>query len=156
MQEQNNIVNSLAHTKWNCKYHVVFAPKYRRKVFYEEKRIEIGAILRELCRWKGVEIIEAEVCPDYIHMLVMIPPKMSVSGFMGFLKGKSSLMIYQRWGYMKFKYRNRQFWCRGYYVDTVGKNTKAIKEYIATQLKQDKEMSQMSIDDLDDPITGSK
>ena len=156
MQEQNNIVNSLAHTKWNCKYHVVFAPKYRRKVFYEEKRIEIGAILRELCRWKGVEIIEAEVCPDYIHMLVMIPPKMSVSGFMGFLKGKSSLMIYQRWGYMKFKYRNRQFWCRGYYVDTVGKNTKAIKEYIATQLKQDKEMSQMSIDDLDDPFTGSK
>lgn len=149
-------VKSLTHTKWNCKYHVVFAPKYRRKVFYEEKRIEIGTILRELCRWKGVEIIEAEVCPDHIHMLVMIPPKMSVSGFMGFLKGKSSLMIYQRWGNMKFKYRNRQFWCRGYYVDTVGKNTKAIKEYIATQLKQDKEMSQMSIDDLADPFTGSK
>ena len=149
-------VKSLAHTKWNCKYHIVFAPKYRRKVFYEEKRLEIGAILRELCRWKGVEIIEAEVCPDHIHMLISIPPKMSVSGFMGFLKGKSSLMIYQRWGSMKFKYRNRQFWCRGYYVDTVGKNTKAIKEYIATQLKQDKEMSQMSIDDLDDPLTGSK
>lgn len=149
-------VKSLTHTKWNCKYHVVFAPKYRRKVFYEEKRLEIGAILRELCRWKGVEIIEAEVCPDHIHMLVSIPPKMSVSGFMGFLKGKSSLMIYQRWGNMKFKYRNRQFWCRGYYVDTVGKNTKAIKEYIATQLKQDKEMSQMSIDDLEDPFTGSK
>ncbi len=149
-------VKSLAHTKWNCKYHIVFAPKYRRKVFYEEKRQEIGAILRELCRWKGVEIIEAEVCPDHIHMLISIPPKMSVSGFMGFLKGKSSLMIYQRWGNMKFKYRNRQFWCRGYYVDTVGKNTKAIKEYIAIQLKQDKEMSQMSIDDLDDPLTGSK
>ena len=149
-------VKSLTHTKWNCKYHIVFAPKYRRKVFYEEKRMEIGAILRELCRWKGVEIIEAEVCPDHIHMLVSIPPKMSVSGFMGFLKGKSSLMIYQKWGNMKFKYRNRQFWCRGYYVDTVGKNTKAIKEYIATQLKQDKEMSQMSIDDLEDPFTGSK
>ena len=149
-------VKSLVHTKWNCKYHVVFAPKYRRKVFYEEKRLEIGAILRELCRWKGVEIIEAEVCPDHIHMLISIPPKMSVSGFMGFLKGKSSLMIYQRWGNMKFKYRNRQFWCRGYYVDTVGKNTKAIKEYIASQLKQDKEMSQISIDDLDDPLTGSK
>ena len=149
-------IKSLAHTKWNCKYHVVFAPKYRRKVFYEEKRLEIGAILRELCRWKGVEIIEAEVCPDHIHMLISIPPKMSVSGFMGFLKGKSSLMIYQRWGNMKFKYRNRQFWCRGYYVDTVGKNTKAIKEYIASQLKQDKEMSQISIDDLDDPLTGSK
>ena len=149
-------VRSLAHTKWNCKYHVVFAPKYRRKVFYEEKRLEIGAILRELCWWKGVEIIEAEVCPDHIHMLLAIPPKMSVSGFMGFLKGKSSLMIYQKWGSMKFKYRNRQFWCRGYYVDTVGKNAKAIKEYIATQLKQDKESSQMSIDDLDDPFTGNK
>ena len=149
-------VRSLAHTKWNCKYHVVFAPKYRRKVFYEEKRLEIGAILRELCRWKGVEIIEAEVCPDHIHMLLAIPPKISVSGFMGFLKGKSSLMIYQKWGNMKFKYRNRQFWCRGYYVDTVGKNAKAIKEYIATQLKQDKESSQMSIDDLDDPFTGNK
>ena len=147
--------NSDAHTKWNCKYHVVFAPKYRRKVFYEEKRLEIGAILRELCRWKGVEIIEAEG-PDHIHMLLAIPPKMSVSGFMGFLKGKSSLMIYQKWGSMKFKYRNRQFWCRGYYVDTVGKNAKAIKEYIATQLKQDKESSQMSIDDLDDPFTGNK
>ena len=149
-------VRSLAHTKWNCKYHVVFAPKYRRKVFYEEKRLEIGAILRELCRWKGVEIIEAEVCPDHIHMLLAIPPKISVSGFMGFLKGKSSLMIYQKWGSMKFKYRNRQFWCRGYYVDTVGKNAKAIKEYIATQLKQDKESSQMSIDDLEDPFTGNK
>ena len=149
-------VISLAHTKWNCKYHVVFAPKYRRKVFYGEKRLEIGAILRELCRWKGVEIIEAEVCPDHIHMLLAIPPKMSVSGFMGFLKGKSSLMVYQKWGSMKFKYRNRQFWCRGYYVDTVGKNAKAIKEYIATQLKQDKESSQMSIDDLDDPFTGNK
>ena len=125
-------------------------------MFYEEKRLEIGAILRELCRWKGVEIIEGEVCPDHIHMLISIPPKMSVSGFMGFLKGKSSLMIHQRWGNMKFKYRNRQFWCRGYYVDTVGKNTKAIKEYIATQLKQDKEISQMSIDDFDDPLTGSR
>ena len=156
MKDSSNTINSLAHTKWNCKYHIVFAPKYRRKVFYEEKRLEIGAILRELCRWKGVEIIEGEVCPDHVHMLISIPPKMSVSGFMGFLKGKSSLMIYQRWGNMKFKYRNRQFWCRGYYVDTVGKNTKAIKEYIATQLKQDKEISQMSIDDLDDPLTGSR
>ena len=149
-------VRSLAHTKWNCKYHVVFAPKYRRKVFYGEKRLEIGAILRELCRWKGVELIEGEVCADHIHMLLAVPPKMSVSGFMGFLKGKSSLMIYPKWGSMKFKYRNRQFWCRGYYVDTVGKNAKAIKEYIATQLKQDKESSQMSIDDLDDPFTGNK
>ena len=149
-------IRSLAHTKWNCKYHVVFAPKYRRKVFYEEKRLEIGAILRELCRWKGVEIIEAEVCPDHIHMLLSIPPKISVSGFMGFLKGKSSLMIYQKWGSMKFKYRNRQFWCRGYYVDTVGKNAKAIQEYVANQLKTDKEADQLSIFDPRDPLTGSK
>ena len=121
---------SLAHTKWNCKYHIVFAPKYRRKVFFGQKRFEIGGIIRELCRWKGVELLSAEACPDHIHILVAIPPKMSVSSFMGFLKGKSSLMIYEKWGNMKFKYRNRQFWCRGYYVDTVGKNEKKIAEYI--------------------------
>ena len=128
---------SLAHTKWNCKYHIVFAPKYRRKVFFGQKRFEIGGIIRELCRWKGVELLSAEACPDHIHILVAIPPKMSVSSFMGFLKGKSSLMIYEKWGNMKFKYRNRQFWCRGYYVDTVGKNEKKIAEYISNQLKQD-------------------
>ena len=105
--------NSLAHTKWNCKYHIVFAPKYRRKVFYEEKRLEIREILRQLCQWKGVEIVEGEVCPDHIHMLVSIPPKMSVSSFMGYLKGKSALQIFQRWGNMKFAYRNREFWCKG-------------------------------------------
>ena len=114
-----NDTNSLAHTKWNCKYHIVFAPKYRRKVFYGQKRLEIGAILRSLCEWKEVEIIEAEVCPDHVHMLVSIPPKLSVSGFMGYLKGKSSILIYQKYANMKFKYRNREFWCRGYYVDTV-------------------------------------
>ena len=113
-----NDVHSLSHTKWNCKYHIVFAPKYRRKVFYESKRLEVGAILRELCKWKDVEIIQAEVCPDHIHMLVSIPPKMSVSSFMGFLKGKSSLMIYERWGDQKFKHKNREFWCKGYNVDT--------------------------------------
>ena len=156
MKQSYTTITSSAHMKWKCKNHTVFAPKYRRKVFYEAKRLEIGAILRELCRWKGVEIIEAEVCTDHIHMLLAIPPKISVSGFMGFLQGKSSVMITQHWGSMKFKYRNRQFWCRGYYVDTVGKNAKAIKEYIATQLKQDKEASQMSIDDLEDPFTGNK
>ena len=133
MKDSSNIINSLAHTKWNCKYHVVFASKYRRKVFYEEKRIEIGAILRELCRWKGVEIIEAEVCPDHIHMLVTIPPKMSVSKFKGILKGKSSLMIFDQFANLKYKYGNRHFWCRGYYVDTVtylyghSKNLKPMK-----------------------------
>ncbi|MCI5744904.1 MAG: IS200/IS605 family transposase [Erysipelotrichaceae bacterium] len=139
---------------WNCKYHVVFAPKYRRKVFYGSKRLEIGAILRRLCEFKGVTIIEAEVCPDHVHMLLEIPPKMSVSGFMGYLKGKSSLMIYQRWGNMKFKYRNREFWCRGFYVDTVGKNTKKIKEYISNQLKEDEEMTQLSIEFQGDPFKG--
>lgn len=147
--------NSLSHTKWNCKYHIVFAPKYRRQVFFGSKKEEIGAILRELCEWKKVRIIEAEVCPDHIHMLVEIPPKMSISSFMGFLKGKSSLIIYDRWGNMKYKYRSRQFWCRGYYIDTVGKNTKKIAEYIANQLKEDRVSQQMELE-LEDPFTGSK
>ncbi len=140
-------VHSLSHTKWNCKYHIVFAPKYRRKVFYEEKRLALGEILRELCKWKGVEIIEAEVCPDHIHMLLEIPPKISVSSFMGFLKGKSSLMIYEKWGNMKFKYRNREFWCRGYYVDTAGKDAKKIQEYIQKQLKEDQLGEQLTMEE---------
>ena len=152
----NNSTNSLAHTKWNCKYHIVFAPKYRRKVFYEEKRLEIREILRELCAWKGVEIHEGEICPDHVHLLVAIPPKMSVSVFMGYLKGKSSMIIFQKYGNMKYAYRNREFWCRGYYVDTVGKDTKAIKTYIANQLKIDKENDQLSLFDPNDPFTGSK
>jgi len=135
--------NTLSHTTWNCKYHVVFASKYRRKVFYAQKRLEKGHILRELCRWKDINILEAEICPDHIHMLIEIPPKLSVSSFMGYLKGKSSLMIYEKWGNMKYKYRNRQFWCRGYYVDTVGKNMKKIQEYIQNQLNQDKETDQL-------------
>jgi putative transposase len=125
-------------------------------VFYGEKKVEIGKILRQLCEWKGVEIHEAEVCLDHIHMLVSIPPKVSVSSFMGYLKGKSSLQIFQRFGNMKFAYRNREFWCKGYYVDTVGKNTAAIKQYIADQLKADKESDQLSIFDPQDPFAGSK
>ena len=151
----NNDIHSLSHTKWNCKYHIVFAPKYRRKVFYGDKRLEIGAILRELCSWKGVNIIEAEVCPDHVHMLLEIPPKMSVSSFMGFLKGKSSIMIYEKWGNMKYKYRNREFWCRGYYVDTVGKNAKKIEEYIKEQLKED-ELSEQLTFDTTDPFKGQQ
>lgn len=150
-----NDVHTLSHTTWNCKYHIVFAPKYRRKVFYGEKRLEIGAILRELCEWKGVNIITAEVCPDHIHMLVEIPPKMTISGFMGFLKGKSSIMIYQKWGNMKYKYRNRSFWCRGYYVDTAGKNDKVIEAYIKNQLKEDELSEQLTLD-IEDPFTGNK
>ena len=140
----------LAHTQWNCKYHIVFAPKYRRQVFYGEKKRAIGEILRKLCEWKGVSIVEAECCPDHIHMLLEIPPKMSVSAFVGYLKGKSSLMIYEQFGELKFKYRNREFWCRGYYVDTVGKNKAKIAEYIRHQLAEDKLGEQLSI-----PYTGS-
>ena len=154
MKNQNDTTNSLAHSKWNCKYHIVFAPKNRRQVFYKEKREAIREIMKTLCTWKGVEIIEGEVCPDHIHLLLAIPPKMSVSGFMGYLKGKSSLMIFQKYGNMKFAYRNREFWCRGYYVDTVGKNTKAIKEYISSQLKNDREADQLSMFDPRDPFKG--
>lgn len=117
-----------------------------------ERGREIGAILRELCKWKGVNIVEAEICKDHVHMLLEIPPKMSVSSFVGYLKGKSSLMIYERWGNLKFKYRNREFWCKGYYVDTVGKNTKAIKEYIAKQLEEDKLGEQLRIDYPESPF----
>ena len=147
-------MNSLSHTKWNCKYHIVFAPKYRRKAFYGSNRLEIGAILRELCRWKEVTIIAAEVCPDHVHMFLEIPPKLSVSTFMGYLKGKSSVMIYQRWGNLKYKYRNRSFWCRGYYVDTVGKNEVAIQKYIKEQLNEDRQAEQLTLDNID-PFTGS-
>lgn len=147
-------VNSLAHTTWNCKYHIVFAPKYRRQVIYGKIKKDIGEILRKLCEWKKVEIIEAEACPDHIHMLVSIPPKMSVSSFMGYLKGKSSLMIFDRHANLKYKYGNREFWCRGYYVDTVGKNKKAIAEYIKNQLQEDVASEQMSLREFVDPFTG--
>ena len=144
----------IAHTSRNCKYHVVFAPKYRRKTFYGGRRLEIGAILRKLCQWKGINIIEAEVCTDHVHMLLEIPPKYSVSSVMGYLKGKSSLLIYDKWGDAKYRYRNREFWCSGYYVDTVGKNTRKIAEYIKNQLKEDAESSQLTMEI--DPFMGSK
>ena len=148
-------INSLAHTKWNCKYHIVFAPKYRRKEFYGTNRLEIGKILRELCKWKDVNIITAEVCIDHVHMFVEIPPKLSISSFMGFLKGKSSVIIYERWGNVKFKYKNRAFWCRGYYVDTVGKNEIARRKYIDNQLKEDHMSEQLTLDKID-PFTGNR
>ena len=151
-----NDINSLAHTKWNCKYHIVFAPKYRRKVFYQEKREAVGKILRRLCEWKGVRIVEAEVCPDHIHMLVEIPPKIAVSSFMGYLKGKSSTMLYEQFGELKYKYRNREFWCKGYYVDTVGRNKKIIAEHIRNQLEEDYAADQISIKEYVDPFTGDK
>ena len=150
-----NDINSLSHTSWNCKYHIVFAPKYRRMVFYKEKRQAVGKILRQLREWKGVKIIEAEVCPDHVHMLVEIPPKMSVSGFMGYLKGKSATMLYEQFGELKYKYRNREFWCRGYYVDTAGKNTSRIAEYIRHQLETDVAGEQLTMG-FESPFKGSK
>ena len=151
-----NDVHSLSHSKWNCKYHIVFAPKYRRKVFYGEKRNAIGKILRELCEWKGVNILEAEACPDHIHLFVEIPPKIAVSSFMGYLKGKSSPMIYEQFGELKYKYRNRSFWCRGYYVDTVGKNANRIAEYIKHQLDEDRLGDQLRIPEADEFATKKK
>ena len=150
--------SSLSHTTWNCKYHIVFAPKYRRQVIYGKIKKDIGEMIRKLCEWKGVEIIEAEACPDQIHMLVSIPPKISVSSFMGYLKGKSSLMIFDKHANMKYRYGNREFWCRGYYVDTVGKNTKAIAEYIRHQLEEDKMGEQLTMlgKSNDSPFTGGQ
>ena len=144
--------NSLAHSCWNCKYHIVFAPEYRRMTIYGKIRKDIGIILRRLCEQKGFEIIEAELCSDHVHMLVSIPPKYSVSSVMGYLKGKSSLMIFDRHANMKYKYGNRHFWCRGYYVDTVGKNKKVIEEYIRNQLQEDIATDQISIKEYIDPF----
>ena len=149
-------ISSLAHSKWNCKYHVVFAPKYRRMVIYNQIKNDIGKILRKLCEQKGIEIIEAELCPNHIHMLIAIPPKYSVAQIMGYLKGKSSLMIFDRHANMKYKYGNRHFWCRGYYVDTVGKNTKRIAEYIRNQLQEDIANDQLTLFENIDPFTGEK
>ena len=147
---------SLSHTKWNCKYHIVFAPKYRRQERYGKIKQEIGQIIRKLCEAKKVEILEAEACPDHIHMLVSIPPNISVSQFMGYLKGKSSLMIFDRHANLKYKYGNRHFWCRGYYVDTVGWNKEKIAEYIRNQLQEDITYDQLSFKEFIDPFTGSK
>ena len=146
--------DSLAHTQWNCKYHIVFAPKYRRQVIYGKIKVDIGKMLRKLCEYKGIEIIEAEACKDHIHMLVSIPPKYSVSQIMGYLKGKSSLMIFEKYANLKYKYGNRHFWCRGFYVDTVGRNRKAIEKYIKNQLKEDHEEDQLSIKEFVDTFTG--
>ena len=147
-------VESLAHTKWNCKYHIVFAPKYRRQIIYGKIKQDIGIMLRRLCEYKQVEILEAEACKDHIHMLISIPPKYSVSQIMGYLKGKSSLMIFEKYANMKYKYGNRHFWWRGYYVDTVGRNKKQIQEYIRKQLQEDYASDQMSIKEYIDPFTG--
>ena len=155
MSNKNDIA-SLSHSKWRCQYHIVFASKYRRQNIYGQIRVDIGKILRKLCEAKGVEIIEAELCPDHIHMLVSIPPSISVSAFVGYLKGKSALMIFDKHANLKYRYGNRHFWCRGYYVDTVGRNKKAIENYIRNQLQEDIANDQISMKEFIDPFTGSK
>ena len=151
-----NINDSLSHTKWRCKYHIVFAPKYRRQVIFGKIRADLGKILRKLCEQKGIEIIEAELCKEHVHMLVSIPPKMSVSSVMGYLKGKSALMIFDKHANLKYKYGNRHFWCRGYYVDTVGQNKNAIEQYIRNQLQEDIANDNVSSKEYLDPFTGEK
>ena len=151
---ESNDKKILSHSQWNCKYHIVFAPKYRRKIFYESHRKAIMEIIRELCEWKKVEILEGEMAIDHVHLLVMIPPKISVSGFMGYLKGKSILIIYQKFGTAKYKYRCREFWCRGYYVDTVGNNKAAVQKYIQEQEKEDMISDQITMKEYLDPFKG--
>ena len=151
-----NEVKHTAHSSYRCEYHIVFAPKYRRKVIYKQLRADIGEILRKLCSQMKVEIIEAEACPDHIHMLVSIPPYMSVAQFVGTLKSKSALMIFDRHANLKYKYGNRHFWARGYFADTVGKNERLIQEYIRDQLEKDFSEDQISIKEFMDPFTGEK
>ena len=151
-----NEIRSTAHSKYRCEYHIVFAPKYRRQIIYGQIKKDIGEILRKLCEQKDVEIIEAEACPDHIRMLVSIPPHLSIAQFMGYLKGKSSLMIFDRHANLKYKYGQRSFWCRGYFVDTVGKNETAIRNYIRNQLEEDYTKDQMTLKEYTDPFTGSK
>ena len=147
-----NKTDSLAHTKWMCKYHIVFAPKYRRKIIYNQIRKDIGEIMHELCKYKGVEIIEGHMMPDHVHMLLSIPPKYSVSSVMGYLKGKSALMIFERHANLKYKYGNRHFWCEGYYVSTVGLNEETIKKYIAEQEQRDQAVDRLSVKEYKDPF----
>ena len=147
-------IRSLSHSKWRCKYPIVFAPKYRRQIIYRQLRTDIGKILRDLCERKGVEIMEAECCPNHIHMLVAIPPHLSVASFMGYMKSKSSLMIFDRHANLKYKYGNRHFWARGYYVDTVGRNKKQIAEYFRNQLASDQIADQIGLKEFVDLFTG--
>ena len=144
--------NSFAHTKWLCKYHIVFTPKYRRKIIYNKYREDLREILKMLCDWKGVEILEGHLMPDHIHMLVSIPPKISVSSFMGYLKGKSSLLMFDRHANLKYKYGNRKFWAEGYYVSTVGLNEATIRKYIREQENADIAQDRLSLKEYENPF----
>ena len=151
-----NEINRTAHSTYRLEYHIVFAPKYRRQIVYGQIKKDIGEIFRKLCNEKKVEIIEAEACPNHIHMLVSIPPYISIAQFVGYLKSKSTLMIFDRHANLKYKYGSRSFWCRGYYVDTVGKNERIIQEYIKNQLQEDNMNDQLSMKEYIDPFTGSE
>ena len=151
-----NEIKKLEHSSYRCQYHIVFAPKYRRKVIYGELKADIGKIVRKLCNEKKVEIIEAEACSDHIHMLVSIPPYLSISQFMGYIKSKSALMIFDRHANLKYKYGNRHFWAEGYYVSTVGLNEATIKKYIQEQEKHDIAMDKLSVKEYEDPFKGSR
>ena len=146
--------NALAHTKWMCKYHIVFTPKYRRKMIYNQYREDVREIIKQLCSYKGVEILGGNVMSDHVHILVSIPPKMSVSSFMGYLKGKSALMMFDRHANLKYKFGNRHFWSEGYYVSTVGLNEAVIKKYIQDQEKYDMAMDKLSVKEYEDPFKG--
>ena len=146
--------NALAHTKWMCKYHIVFTPKYRRKMIYNQYREDVRENIKQLCRYKGVEILGGNVMSDHVHILVSIPPKMSVSSFMGYLKGKSALMMFDRHANLKYKFGNRHFWSEGYYVSTVGLNEAVIKKYIQDQEKYDIAMDKLSVKEYEDPFKG--
>jgi putative transposase len=151
-----NMAQSLSHSKWLCKYHIVFTPKYRRKVIYYQLRADIQKIIKDLCKWKGIEIVEGHMMSDLVHLLLLIPPKYSVSQIMGYLKGKSAMMIFERHANLKYKFGNRHFWAEGYYVSTVGLNTATIQKYIREQEKEDQIMDKLKTKEYVDPFKGSK
>lgn len=146
--------NSLSHTKWLCKYHIVFSPKYRRKIIYNRYRKDLQDIICQLCAYQGVKIIEGHMMPDHVHLLVSIPPKISVSRFMGYLKGKSALMMFDQHANLKYKFGNRHFWADGYYVSTVGLNDATVKKYIREQEKHDIALDRLSVKEYEDPFQG--
>ena len=150
------MVQSLSHSKWLCKYHIVFTPKYRRKIIYYQLRKDIQKIIKDLCKWKGIEIVEGHMMSDHVHLLLSIPPKYSISQIMGYLKGKSAMMIFERHSNLKYKFGNRHFWAEGYYVSTVGLNTATIQKYIREQEKEDQIMDKLKTKEYVDPFKGSK
>ena len=150
------MAQSLSHSKWLCKYHIVFTPKYRRKVIYYQLRADIQKIIKDLCKWKGIEIVEGHMMSDHVHLLLSIPPKYSISQIMGYLKGKSAMMIFERHANLKYKFGNRHFWAEGYYVSTVGLNTATIQKYIREQEKEDQIMDKLKTKEYVNPFKGSK